>query len=77
MTRLVSDPLLVAIRESSPQPDDLGHLLVSEVRSLTETHQVSSQILNLVPPSNPIRSNDCSLKNIDYVIDYTIVIYVK
>ena len=63
MTRLVVDPFFVAFRESCPQLDDLGHLQLSEVRSLTETHQVSSQILDLVPPSDPIWSNDCSLIN--------------
>ena len=63
MTRLVVDPLLVAFRESCPQLDDPGHLQLSEVRRLTEIHQVSSEILDLVPPSNPIRSNDCSLIN--------------
>ena len=63
MTRLVVDPLLVAIRESCPQLDDLGHLQLSEVRSLTETHQVTSEILDFVPPSDPVRSNDFSLIN--------------
>ena len=48
--------LLVNLRESCPQLDDLGHLQVSEVRSLTE-------ILDLVQPSNPIQSNLCSLIN--------------
>ena len=63
MTRLVVDPLLVAVRESCPQLDDLGHQQLSEVRCLTKTHQVSSEVLDFVPPSDPIRSNDCSLIN--------------
>ena len=63
MTRLVVDPLLVAVRESSPQLDDLGFLQLSEVRCLTETYQKSSEVLDFVPPSDPIRSNDCSLIN--------------
>ena len=63
MTRLVVDPLLVTLRENCPQLDDLGHLQYCEVRCLTETYQVSSQILDFVPPSDPIRSNDCSLIN--------------
>lgn len=65
MSRLIIDPLFVSIRESCPQLDGLCHLQVSEVRSLTETHQVTGQILDLVPPSNAIGSNDCSLVNAD------------
>lgn len=57
MARLVVDTLLVNLRESCPQLDDLGHLQISEVRSLTEIHQVNSEILDFVPPSDPIRSN--------------------
>ena len=54
MTRLVVDTLLVNFRESCPQLDDLGHLQV---------HQVNSEILDLVPSGDPIRSNHCSLIN--------------
>ncbi len=63
MARLVIYPLLVSFRESCPQLDDLGHLRLREVRSLTEIHRVSGEVLDLVPPSDPIRSNDCSLIN--------------
>lgn len=63
MARLVVDTLLVNLRESCPQLDDLGHLQVSEVGSFTEIHQVNSEILDLVPPSDPIWSNHCSLIN--------------
>lgn len=65
MSRLIVDPLFINIRESCPQLDGLCHLQVSEVRSLTKTHQVTSQILDLVPPSDAIGSNDCSLINAD------------
>ena len=51
MTRLVDDPLLVTVRESCPQLDDLGHLLLSEVRCLTENQQVSNEVQDFVPPS--------------------------
>lgn len=61
MSRLVVDALFINIQESCPQLDGLCHLQVSEVRSLTKTYQISSQILHLVPPSNAIRSNDYSL----------------
>lgn len=63
MARLVVDTLLVNLRESCPQLDDLGHLQVSEVGSFTEIHQVNGEILDLVPPSDPIWSNHCSLIN--------------
>lgn len=65
MSRLIVDPLFVCVMESCPQLDGLCHLQVSEVRSLTKTNQVTSQILDLVPPSDAIGSNDCSLVNSD------------
>lgn len=65
MSRLIVDPLFIDISVSCPQLDGLCHLQVSEVRSLTKTHQVTSQILDLVPPSDAIGSNDCSLVNAD------------
>lgn len=61
MSRLIVDPLFVNIRESCPQLDGLCHLQVSEVRFITKTHQVTSQILDLIPPSDASRSNDFSL----------------
>lgn len=61
MSRLIVDPLFVNVRESCPQLNGFGHLQISEVRSLTKAHQVTSQILNLVPTSDAIGSNDCVL----------------
>lgn len=63
MTRQVVNSHLLAVRESCPHVDDLGHLQLSEVRCLTETQQVSREILDLVLASNPIQSDDSSIKN--------------
>lgn len=64
MSGLILNPGLVSSSKSTPEADNLSHLLLIQVRGLTEVHQISSQILNFVPASNTIGPKNWCLQNV-------------